>query len=351
MWNTEHGTRNREEGKEPDSLAIWLISLFRPTFAPLRLGLKSFLLLLAMCHSLQAQAIRISGPVEVVSEEVTLGDIARIEPHSDRLAEIPLGQAPYAGHYRWISRSEVEEALRKWGGGSKLRLLMEDKLLVRRQSQRVTAAQLEEAVRRHFEEHQSGGVFTVERIEAPSGLVVPSGFLEIEIVAPANLGLLSNVSLKANLMLDGRLQRSVWVRTALSAHQSVVVAARDLPRGHRIQSQDVQLAQLRLKRLGSYFSQAEAVIGTVLGRSLSARQPIPAQFVKRPLAVKRGDFVTLMARGASFVVSTTGKAKGSGAVGDRIAVENLNSKKVVRAVITADKQVEVHLPGQNGVEQ
>ncbi|MEE8587660.1 MAG: flagellar basal body P-ring formation chaperone FlgA [Acidobacteriota bacterium] len=317
--------------------------------APWRLGAKTLPLLFLLC-TLQAQTIRVSGPVDVASEEITLGDIARIEPQSEALADIPLGHAPYAGHYRWISRSEVEEALRKWGGESKVRLLMEDKLLVRRQSQRVTAAQLEQAVRKHFEQQESGAVFEVERIEAPSGLVVPAGFLEIEIEAPSNLGLLSNVSLKANLMLNGRLQRSVWVRAALSARQSVVVTVRDLPRGHRIQPQDVRLAQRRLKRWGSYFSQTAAVVGTVLGRSLSAQEPIPARFVKRPLAVKRGDFVTVLARGASFLVSTTGKAKGSGAVGDRIAVENLQSKKVVRAVITGDKEVQVYLPGQKGVQ-
>ena len=320
-------------------------------FASSRLCVKSLLMLLVLCHNLQAQTIRVSGPVNVASEEISLGDIAQIEPQSDALADIPLGHAPYAGHYRWISRSEVEEALRKWGGESKVRLLMEDKLLVRRQSQRVTAAQLEQAVRRHFEQQDSGAAFEVERIEAPSGLVVPSGFLEIEIEAPSKMGLLSNVSLKGNLMLDGRLQRSVWVRVALSARQEVVVALHDLPRGHRIRPQDVQLAQRRLEKLGSYFSRTEAVIGTVLGRSLSAQEPIPARFVKRPLAVKRGDFVTVLARGASFLVSTTGKAKGSGAVGDRIAVENLHSEKVVRAVITGDKEVQVHLPGQKGVQQ
>ncbi|HSR67154.1 MAG TPA: flagellar basal body P-ring formation chaperone FlgA [Acidobacteriota bacterium] len=292
----------------------------------------------------QAQTIRVAAQAEIDAETLVLGDIASITPETSELAAIPLGYAPYAGNYRWINRSEIEGLLRKWGRRlSDVDLVMEeDRVLVTRSSRLVSAAELEEAVRAHFEPQG----YRVVAVQAPSDLVLPKGELEIAVEPPNRLSNFSNLSVKLNLMLDGRLQRSQWARVSLSLDRPVVVAAGDLPAGHRITASDVRLQQREIQRSGEYFSDAQAVVGTITRRFFAADQPLSGRFLHRPDMVRNGDIVTLVARGPHFMVSTTGRAKGGGKLGDQIAVENLQSKTIVRAVISGEKEVQVNLPGR-----
>ncbi|HSR50118.1 MAG TPA: flagellar basal body P-ring formation chaperone FlgA [Acidobacteriota bacterium] len=302
------------------------------------------LLWLSSLSWVQAQTIEVARQAEIDSETLVLGDIAVIRPDDSELAAIPLGYAPYAGNYRWISRSEIEGLLRKWGKRREdVRLMMkDDKVLVTRSSRLVSASEMEEAVRAHFEPQG----YRVLSVQAPVDTVLPKGQLDIAVVPPSRLGNLSSVSIKLNLMLEGRLQRSQWVRASLSLERPVVVALRDLPSGHRITAADVGLEQRQMQRSGDYFSDLQAVVGTVTRRFSPAGQPLSGRFLHRPDLVRHGDIVTLLARGPSFLISTTGRAKGSGSMGEQIAVENLHSKKVVRAVITGSKEVQVNLPGR-----
>lgn len=299
------------------------------------------LALAALAGRAEAQTVTVPERAEVTVDELALGDIARIDPHSEELARVPLGHSPYAGHYRWVSKSWVAQELKKWGFAD-VRLSMPDRIMVTRRSLLVTAAEIESAVRALFGRSQS---YEVERVAVAGQAVVPWGELEITVEEPGRLVNLASAGLKVKIFTDGVFRKSIWVRASLAMVDPVAVLTRDLEIGHRIQPSDVSLEQRRIKRVGEYLRDPGQAVGKILKRGLKAGEPLVASHLRQPQAVKRGDYVTLIARGSAVAVKTMGLARSSGRVGESIAVENLSSKQTVRALITGEKQVEVSIPG------
>ncbi|HLV00017.1 MAG TPA: hypothetical protein VKZ59_02035, partial [Acidobacteriota bacterium] len=64
---------------------------------------------------LLGSSVEIPDQVSVAKDRLLLGDIARINGDPDALSEVSLGYAPYPGHHRWLTRSDVEHALSRAG--------------------------------------------------------------------------------------------------------------------------------------------------------------------------------------------------------------------------------------------
>lgn len=287
-----------------------------------------------------AVSIAIPDSVDVSSEALTLGSIAEIRGDA-ALAQIPMGFAPYPGHYRWIARSEVENALLRWGHGD-VSVRMSDRVLVTRESQSIRPQQVSDAIRAHFAESHPD--IQVDAVEASRGIVVPKGDLDLVVSSPS-LSNLRAASVRVDIIVDGRPAKSVWVRTVLSLTREVAVAVRPLSPGEAIGSADVSMEVRRMDRAEDTFGEAEPLVGQIVRRPLRAGEMVTSQDIRQPKAVRRGDQVSLLARGAGFQVSATGLAKEDGRIGDMIEVQNLQSKQIVRAVVTGDKRVCVTIAG------
>ena len=74
---------------------------------------------------------------------------------------------------------------------------------------------------------------------------------------------------------------------------------------------------------------------------MQAGEIVRQQDLKRPILVKRGDHVTVIARGNSFIVSTLGRARDGGSMGDSVQIENLQSKQTLRGIIVGERKVQV----------
>ncbi|MFJ5488451.1 flagellar basal body P-ring formation chaperone FlgA, partial [Hansschlegelia beijingensis] len=64
----------------------------------------------------------------------------------------------------------------------------------------------------------------------------------------------------------------------------------------------------------------------------------------RPQHVQRGGFITLVYAADGLSLSLKAKALAAGAAGDVIAVQNLQSKRVVNGVVTGPSEVTVTAP-------
>jgi flagella basal body P-ring formation protein FlgA len=121
-----------------------------------------------------------------------------------------------------------------------------------------------------------------------------------------------------------------------------LVAARPRPRGYRLQAADLRRQTVELGALGGQnLLDDAAAVGQALRRSVGAGERLTPTLLQAPLLVRRGDPVTLQIHGAQFVIGAGGKALGNGAVGERIAVENPSSRRVVYGSVTGDGQVTV----------
>lgn len=135
---------------------------------------------------------------------------------------------------------------------------------------------------------------------------------------------------------------AVHLPVSVQAKGDVLVAARPLPRGHRVQAGDLRRQTLELGALnGQYLLDETAALGQALRRSIASGERLAPSLLQAPVLVRRGDPVLMQLQSNKFVIHANGRAMASGGAGERIAVENLSSKRVVHGTVTGDGRVTV----------
>lgn len=143
---------------------------------------------------------------------------------------------------------------------------------------------------------------------------------------------------------EGDRPWSIYVSVDVARFADVVVATRGLARGAVIGAEDVKLVRRRVNGAQlDYLSNAQAAVGHIAARAIGPDQILGAGNVMLPRLVKRGEEVIIATVGAAINVRVKGQALKDGALGDRVSVRNLNSKRVVEGVVNADGMVVVQV--------
>lgn len=118
------------------------------------------------------------------------------------------------------------------------------------------------------------------------------------------------------------------IEATLSAHPTVVVPRRSLPRGHLIQANDLELMAIPEEELDSgYVLDPQELVGLEVRGVVRSKHPIIRGDVGSPILIHRGDLIELRVIGGGITVSTNAKAIGDGAVSDLIEIETLQPRK------------------------
>ena len=84
-----------------------------------------------------------------------------------------------------------------------------------------------------------------------------------------------------------------------------------------------------------------AVVGLAARHQLHPGQPLRAADLMKPEVVQRNDTVTIVYQAPGVTLTLRGQAQDAGALGDTINVLNVESKRVVQAVISGPDRVTV----------
>ena len=137
---------------------------------------------------------------------------------------------------------------------------------------------------------------------------------------------------------------SLYVPVKVSIMLPVVIAARELPRGKILTTDDIILEKRDIATIHrGYLEKIDYAIGKVLKRSLRRGQILTASHATAPQAIKKGSRVTIVANSGAIAIRMKGKALSSGARGERIQVQNLSSKRELDATVISPGIVEVTL--------
>lgn len=135
----------------------------------------------------------------------------------------------------------------------------------------------------------------------------------------------------------------IYVPVDVKKMQFVAVARHTLPRGHRIEQDDIQLVEKDVFHLHhAVFQDSEALVGKVLKRSLPAGNDFTTSMLTELNVVKRGQSVMILAEKGNLQVKMRGIVQQSGKKGDTVKVKNSNSKRVVDAEVIGADQVKVY---------
>ncbi len=200
--------------------------------------------------------------------------------------------------------------------------------------------------------------FVLERApEPPTALEVPpladfvlagetEGEIAWEFSANPRERFVGRVPVTLALRSGGRELKRGVVTVAVKIERPVLVAARPIRRGERVQARDVRverrdLAELGGRSLDGWLASAEGLAGRRARRSLRTGEPIAAAWLETTPLVERGQSVRLALERGGLRIEATGEARADGREGEWIAVVNRDSRRELVGRVGPDGVVHV----------
>lgn len=162
----------------------------------------------------------------------------------------------------------------------------------------------------------------------------------LEAFQPSGSRMLGNTTV--GVRCTGSSTWTLYVPVSVSLFGDVVVAARPLPRDHLLTAADLKLARRDLAQLhAGYYSHIDQLVGKQAGRNIALDTAVSSLLVKEPLAVRRGQRVSLVATAGGLEVRMAGEAMSDGTTGERIRVRNLRSKRIIDGIVKSGTTIQV----------
>ena len=203
---------------------------------------------------------------------------------------------------------------------------------------------IKKTIQRHLEREWGARVKAIEVtvLEPADPIQIPSGVVELQVVASQSEEILGRRMFHMLVMTNGRPWKTIDILTDVVAMVDVVVPNRYLKSEELVDAEDLTISRIRIHDLKHPFiTDQEEVIGKSVVRPLQADTPIRPAFLKKPLMIKKGDRVMIEARKGGLSIQASGITKSSGQVGQTVMVANLDSGRELRAKIVAPGHVQV----------
>ncbi|NLL14382.1 MAG: flagellar basal body P-ring formation protein FlgA [Fibrobacter sp.] len=114
----------------------------------------------------------------------------------------------------------------------------------------------------------------------------------------------------------------------------VLVARRPILRGQQITSEDCELKSMDITTFGPHpLFNIDSLIGVRAVRTINPGTIVHTRLLEAIPAIQKGDLVEILVRKGNVKVAIQGVARESGKIGERIWVENTNSRKLVQVII------------------
>ncbi len=140
----------------------------------------------------------------------------------------------------------------------------------------------------------------------------------------------------------GPVPWTVYVQANIKVFKQTVVATKPLGSGHVLTPQDIKLATVDISQMRKGFVQTkQQVLGQQLKYPLAMGAVISPTALKSKKIVARGQVITLLAKAGTMEVRMSGKALAGAALGQRVKVKNLSSKRIVEGVVESPGVVKV----------
>lgn len=292
--------------------------------------------------------ISIKSPLEIGNAVISLGDIATFSGMSEDVREslsaIEVGKAPPPGQTRTLSLAIVKIRLRQAGyDPDNIAISGPVTIVVSTRPAVVTSDEIARAVEDYIKADMPWNPLDV-RISVTPGqdrILVPDGDIQIKVEPLSTTKFLGATGVKAQILVNGEVSRTLNVRVRLDVAKEVVVATRTIGRHEIISRDDLALQVCDLANIPSDVVFDPSLVGGMMAKhTIQTGRPVAFSSIQCPPVVLRGDPVTLEAMSGGVIVAIPGEALESGSVGDRIRVRNTSSGAVVSAKVIDSQRVQ-----------
>lgn len=133
----------------------------------------------------------------------------------------------------------------------------------------------------------------------------------------------------------------IYVPVSLVIKQNILVYNKALGKGDRVSAEDIEFKQVDISQLRhSPLTKKNQIVGSILKRRVLNGQTVNA---RNACMVCKGDKLMITTGNQRFSVSMAGTALEDGHYGERVLIENLQSKREVSGTVVAEKKVTIHL--------
>ncbi len=319
-------------------------------------------LLVLWLTSAQAAEIQLYPEGRARGPVVTLGDVAKViasDPQEvAKLSSLELFPAPPPGRQRFIRLREIQDLLmvrgiglaeHRFSGSSQVAVQgagetarPTDQRPLSPTALKSAERQMGDTIARYLQEQAAGneGWIVEVSLDGATARAIAGGGGRISLRGGA-APWVGNQRFEVTVDTADQPQ-TFTVEARVSKPGMVVVTARSLLRGAVIRPDDVQLQR---PAPGEDASNAFRAVGEVVGlettRALGEGHLLEHEAVRAPLAVRRGEVITVYARGAGLRVRTTARTRDDGSLGDLVSVESLTDRKTFTARVCGIQEAEV----------
>jgi flagellar basal body P-ring formation protein FlgA len=293
-----------------------------------------------------AYTVRLRPQVTVKSTAPMLGDIADLSGDDEglvgQLARTSLGPIT---DIRIFSRAEILSQIRTGVSG------IEDVLLTGSDFTRVSVAMrtpeaseisailktyLTSVTRWRAEEIE------IRSIDNLKSIAIPQGDMELRVVSRGSPASYRNALISIEATLDGKFVRTFWVKADVRVRAQVVRVAKPLPYRTVLKADDLLEAVCDIEDpRPAYIRSAAEAVGMTTRRALGQGEFLSLGCVDEASLVRSGETVRLLVRNGILNMTVLARALQSGKLGEPIKVRNIDSERVIMAVVTGRGEVRV----------
>lgn len=141
----------------------------------------------------------------------------------------------------------------------------------------------------------------------------------------------------------GKQSWNIFHTATITAHEKIVVLKQAVQKGDIITSRHLGLENRDISRLRSgFYTDFNQVINKQAKRNYSLGKILTAKNLTEPSLIKRGQKITIAAISPGFTIQMGGLAMQNGIKGERIAVKNENSQRIIQATVVEPGLVSVN---------
>ena len=300
----------------------------------------------------EAGLISIRGleKAEINSDVIHLGHIAKIRGDDpalvQRLKRIVIASAPLPGKSRHLNEGSIRLRLKQEKIDlSQIRLAAPKGIEVIRGFVEVTKEDIKRAV--------SDFIYAsipwdrekvkIRNIRVRDNVILPKGKITYSVEPLKNTDFKGSVPLPLHFKVNGSFQKRILVTADIEVLAEVVVTKRPLRRHRRITEDDIEIREKNLAGLPSnIILDYEEVLGKRAKRNIGANRVLRSDLIEFPPLVKRGDVVLIVAESSGLRITALGMVKQrEGRRGERIRIENIDTKKSLYGRVLDSKTVKV----------
>ena len=190
----------------------------------------------------------------------------------------------------------------------------------------------------------AAGALQLKKLGFSGEVARPAGNTSYEVVSPQEWEGWGRGSLALIVRVDDRVIKNIPLNVEVEALADVVVAARSLERGMVVEKGDVVLQKRDMATVQARTCRnLDEAIGKRVRVGTRANSTLRSDYLERLPVVKSGQLVMIVAENDRFRVTATGRARGNGAEGETVVVQNLNAQKDIPAVVVDANTVRVEI--------